>query len=358
MLLVLACSDVAVTGATTSTPTGDNGGVGPGGNGSGGAGAGGALSGGGGASVAPLHLGVVANPASGGEPRVLAELRSFAAGVRLVGVELSFRGFDEQDLEARLAGYAEKNLRVVVTLLVVDRQEAHRPPELPQAPWNGAAMKAALDAAVAAIEEVGVGVVDAIALGRGVDSFIAAHPAEGAELAELLKLTAEAGGAVPRGIGLSHPLSASPTAASLAAAGQVLVASYFPGIGSASLSAAAAAQDLDAIAQVAGVRPVLLLEVGFSSAHSLGASETSQLERFDAFLSALGPRRARFPWLLVHQLHDLDDAACDDLAARQGEDSTGPWAAYLCHTGLRTALGEPKPTWGRFLEAAAMSATP
>src|SRR5690606_19377456 len=114
----------------------------------------------------------------------------------------------------------------------------------------------------------------------------------------------------------------------------------------------------DALTAAAADRPVLLAEVAFPSGSALGASEESQRQALDAFFAALEPRRTRVPWILVHQLHDLDEAACESLAAAQNEEPEGPWASYACHTGLRTHDDEPKAAWGRFLEATARFASP
>jgi hypothetical protein len=353
VLFAFGCDDVPVVTPQPVETTGGLGGAASQG-GAGGQGAdGGPTTGAGGALVAPVLMGVRAN-VSAAAPPLLADLRAYAAGVRLMPIAVRFGNLDEAVLAEDIADHAAQQVRVVVTLLVVDGPQAFRPPGLEEVSWNDPLMKVALGDAIDAIE--GAGAVDVIAIGRRVDRYLEAFPADGEALAELLAHGVSSAD-TPTGIGLGHESQPDPVVESIASLGDVSVRSYLPGLGG-SVQLASVAMDLDALVATAGERPVLLLDVAFPSAPALGASEEMQHQALDAFFTALEPRRSRFPWVVVHQLHDLDELACEALAIDQGEDPGGLWASYACHTGLRTPEDEPKPAWSRFLEATARFASP
>jgi hypothetical protein len=90
----------------------------------------------------------------------------------------------------------------------------------------------------------------------------------------------------------------------------------------------------------------------------LGSSEGMQRSRLDSFFAALEPRRAAFPVIIVHQLHDLDEAGCDALVSAHGLPPNDVFGNYMCHAGLRAADGTPKEAWPRFMQASAHYAHP
>ncbi len=208
----------------------------------------------------------------------------------------------------------------------------------------------------------GIAPPDALVLGRRSDAYVAAHPGERGALTALIEdavqaLTAQG---LPVGVGVAFAGADPPEAhAALAALGDVAAFSYLPGLGRRSFpSGTSAASDLDQmIAQAAG-RPVVLQQVGYPASAEVGASPALQASLLDGFFSALAPRAAGFPHVLVHQLHDLDEASCDSWLVGQGLDPADPAGPYFCSSGLRDAAGEPKAAWQRFLSATAHYARP
>jgi hypothetical protein len=145
----------------------------------------------------------------------------------------------------------------------------------------------------------------------------------------------------------------------LLALGDVAVLSYLPGAGAASLpSDVSVAKDLDAMISQADDRPIVLQRVGLTSAAALGSSPSTQQTFVQSLFAALKPRRASFPLVNLHQLHDLIPDACDAYAAAQGLAANDPQVLYTCSLGVRDDVGDPKPAWYGLLEATATFATP
>jgi len=323
----------------------------------------------------PVRLGLRANPstaplAPGDDPVILADLQALAAGVRVVVVEVPFDDVDAAALAAEVERYADRGLSVVVQLLVVDRRISRSP--FPALGWADASVQAAFDAAVAAIVGAGempdpmdpnavLSAVDAVILGRDVGSYLDEHPTEAASLSAFLAggVTAFENADIPVGVGLTYRQPATSGDLSLVQLGDLLAMSYFPALAAESATEVATpGQDLDSIIQLADERPIVLSSVGFSSAATTGADETQQGQRLAGFFTALEPRRQAVGTVVIHQLHDHDEAGCAALAQSRGEDPAGPWASVVCETGLRASDDTVKPSWHRFLEAAASLSSP
>ncbi len=369
----LGCDVAGETDASTTAPT-----TGPGGSpGVGGHGVGG---GAGGDDVptpqgghGPVHLGLTANPvALGGvaptpDDVLNAELTVYAAGVGAILLDVRFDALDEQafaQLEQRVAAYAERGLEVILTVTVVDGLVAQRPAAAEGLDWDDPDTVSALEGLLSEILSRSGAKVSVLVLGRRVDAYLEAHPAEATALRTLL----EAGLShvkslreeVVTGVGLSYLAVPRAAFAPLAALGDALVLSYLPGLGDASYPTdTAPAKDLDAMVALAAgeqddaPRPIVLHAVAHPSAEVLAVTPEGQRQQLDAFFAAFTPRRSWFSHVNVHQLHDLDDAACEALVEAQGLDGGDPWGSYMCSTGLRGVDGVAKPAWTRFLQAAA-----
>jgi hypothetical protein len=295
---------------------------------------------------APVYLGLTANPLSpDGEPTpsdtLLAELTVFAAGARSIAVDVPFGELDAAELSTltqRLAQYGERDLRVVVTIVVVDRG-AGAPPD--GASWDDPSTIATLEGEIDALLEAGGEDLDVLLFGRALDFYLGEHPEE----AEALVALASAG--------VAHVAEQSPTV--LHGVGLRLHAGDEAPSGSADTSPA---HDLDAMIALAKERPIVLQRLGFPSAATLGSAPELQAQRIEALMSALAARRSAFPIVNVQQLHDLDQEDCEALVAAQGLLPGDPFGDYVCTTGLRDTNGEPKPAWQSFIQASAQFAEP
>lgn len=365
----LACEEDATTPAATS---GDPGGVGGGATGGGpaqgGQGGNGANSSTSSGVGTPLYLGVVTNPLTpdGMAPTpasvLEAELTAYASGARLMGVDVAWDALDAasaSEIASRIDAHRQKGMHIVLSLLVVDGGRSHRPEGLGgwSDPGTTAALAASIDLLLAAMDPP-----DALILGRRADAYVTAHPTEGDALTSLLDgavqaLTAQS---LPTGVGVTFVGSDPPAShASLSVLGDVAAFSYLPGLGESSFPAnTSAASDLDEMAAEAGGRAIVLQQVGYPASPDLGASLDMQATQLDGFFAALAPRAESFPYALVHQLHDLDEASCDSWLADQGLGPADPAGSHFCTTGLRDATGEQKAAWPRFLAATAHYARP
>ena len=343
--------------------------------GAGGGGSGAGTADGGGVS-APLYVGLTPNPLQASADPVtssdvlLAELMALAAGVRVVFISVPWAEFDGELMAATIANFSEKELRVVVTLEVVAGHASHRPAALADLAWDDTDVIEAMQATVDEQLVVGDGAIDAIIIGRRSDVYLAdsalglneADPEAfvdfmTAAVGYLRSMGPAALGAAP---GLSYqPDNSSDDYTALLELGSTMAFSYFPGLGQDSVPASlAVAKDLDTMAELAGERPVLLHELGFTSATTLDSDEERQAQFFDTVFAALAPRREGFPYINVYELHDVGDAACGDIAVEQSLDPSAAEMRYLCAAGLRDLDGEAKASWDQFIEAAASFATP
>jgi hypothetical protein len=319
---------------------------------------------------APVYLGLTANPLSpDGEPTpsdtLLAELTVFAAGARSIAVDVPFGELDAAELSTltqRLAQYGERDLRVVVTIVVVDRG-AGAPPD--GASWDDPSTIATLEGEIDALLEAGGEDLDVLLFGRALDFYLGEHPDEAEALVALASAgvahVAEQSPTVLHGVGLRlHAGDEAPSGyAEAVALGNVLALSYLPGAGNPSLPAdTSPAHDLDAMIALAKERPIVLQRLGFPSAATLGSAPELQAQRIEALMSALAARRSAFPIVNVQQLHDLDQEDCEALVAAQGLLPGDPFGDYVCTTGLRDTNGEPKPAWQSFIQASAQFAEP
>lgn len=318
----------------------------------------------------PLYLGLSANPLAyppNAADELLAELTTFAAGVRAVVVAERWSDLDPADLSAldgRLATYAARELEVMLTILVVDARADHRPQALGALAWNDAATVMAMTNLLDAVVAVGAGRLRGVVLGKSTDAYLDDNPTEASPFVSFAsQALAHLGTVAPTmatGVGVRH-VGEAPSALhqSLLALGDHAVFSYLPGAGSTSIAAdVSPAKDLDVMIAQAGGRPVMIHAVGFTSAPSLGSSGDTQHNFLASFFGALSPRRVSFDVVNVQQLHDLAPTACAGLALEQGTTPADPWVTYTCSAGLRDASGDPKPAWPALLGAAATFASP
>ncbi|RLB60343.1 MAG: hypothetical protein DRI90_13960 [Deltaproteobacteria bacterium] len=321
----------------------------------------------------PVYIGLTPNAVGpdGGTPTAadiaMAELTALAAGVRAVVVDLPWAELDPNDLSAltaRVDSHRERGQEVVLALLVVDGNVAHRPPALDGLAWDDPAVQLAMDSLLDGIVTVLGDKLHGLVIGRQADTYLSFHSAEAAALQTFITLALthlkQTSPDLLRAAGLSFVgLESPPSYQTLASLGSCLALVYFPGLGEAPLPAdTSPAKDLDEMIELAADRPILLQAVALGTAATLGSSDEAQLLFFEAFFAALEPRRASFPVINVHQLHDLVGAACDAQVVAQGYSPGDPFADYLCTSGLRVDPQSPKAAWYGFLEASAQFATP
>jgi hypothetical protein len=341
-------------------------GTGGNGDGGGGMGQGGDMPDGG---VEPVRLGLVANTAdadSGAGDRALAELTAFATGVRAVSVAVPWNALDDGAIAAlatRVDGYVERELSVVLELMVVDGAADLRPEAVAMEAWDAPAVQVALTASIDALATAMADDLSAVVLARRADAYLADNPSAAAAFGATLGLASDRLTmlAIPHGVGLTYVAEETTTSAyrGLASLGDRLSVAYLPGLGATAIPVDIShAKALDQMIELADERPVHLYATGFPSATSIGGSGDTQAQQLDGFFDALDSRRASFPIVVVQQLADLDLASCDALLSAQGKAPGDPLGEHLCSTGLTDELGQDKPAWAEFLQASAHFAQP
>ena len=326
--------------------------------------------GGSGGAGTPVYLGLTPTPAHPGPgeataaEQLAAELSVRALGVRARVIAVPWDAVDAVALAAlatRIVDAHAVGARVVVDLMLVDRARSLRPGGLAGLPWDAAAVQDAL--ATTSDDLLALG-PDALSFGREVDRYLDAHASERDRLSGLLAAAIAhvqaSAVAAPTGVSLVYTgAEPPPPSYGLADLGEFAFFSYFPGLDQPTLSAASApAKGLDAMYAASGGHPVVLERVGATSAEGIGANEQSQKQFYASLFQALAHRRARFPVVNLHELHDLADDACAELAASQGTSPESPYGAFMCGLGLRRTDGSVKAAFVEVTVGLAAFATP
>jgi hypothetical protein len=111
--------------------------------------------------------------------------------------------------------------------------------------------------------------------------------------------------------------------------------------------------DFPLMLDIAGDRPLVLQEVGYPSAESLGSSEQKQADFITNVFAAWDQAGSKIPFLSIFALGDLSDDLMNQLGAYYGLAQDTNFLDYLRTLGLRQVDGTPKLAWQTFLDEAA-----
>lgn len=331
---------------------------------------------GGDAATTPTFIGLTPTPAGDGPPSaadvIAARLVSLASGARAVVTrrtpeELSSSAAVDA-LAAEADFFQQRGTTMSFTLAVVDGATAHLPPEVSAFSWNApevaASTRATIDAALTSLD----GSASFFVLGRDVDVYLEAHPAERAAFELFVIDTLDYVHAHPlapeglrAGVGFSFQGVSKPDPSYLPIldTADIAVSSYLPGLGDVEggpLGAIAA--DADMLVLRAAGKPIMLESVGAPTSSVVGGSESKQAIFLDTFFDVIAARRDGFVFVNVDALHDLGPVRCEARAALLGVPPDGLWAAYLCSLGLFTPDDQEKAAWTSFVKGAARFASP
>jgi hypothetical protein len=103
-------------------------------------------------------------------------------------------------------------------------------------------------------------------------------------------------------------------------------------------------KDLWLMARLAQGRPLLLAEVGYSTAAQSNSSPALQNEFFQNFFTALSRRGNQFQMVTLWSLNDMPAQSLAQALANNGATSPAA-AAFMGSLGLRDSSGNPKPAW-------------
>lgn len=320
------------------------------------------------AAVLPLYLGVTPNAGLTTEDgEVGATVTTLAAGSRVVVVrktlaELSPEGLD--DLKKRALLYGAEGAFVVLQIMLVDGPADLRSPEQKALPWDDASYEQAVDKAIdGAIGALG-STLRYVLVGRDVDRFFPAHPAESAAFQGLLThvvgtAEAQAGDAIAVAVATTPAGVFAPPdeLGNVLDEADVIATSLRWGMPGQTPFASATAV-LDQLVAAAGSRPILIEGVSAASAPEAGSTPDAQTAFLDGFFQALAARRQAFVVVNIDELNDESVDVCNALAVAQGASAGGALAAYHCSIGLMDQDAVEKPGFATVRSALAAFASP
>lgn len=331
-----------------------------------------AAAGAGGTSVSPVLVGIRPTPASSAPTPgdvLSADLTAFGAGVRAAVLVLPWDQIaagEDPSLAQRAAFYEKHGKRVALDLAVVDRLVDHRPAELAGKAWSAPEVVAAMEQTIDALFASTGPEVQYLTLGRDVDVYLEAHPAERSAFVAFAKQAfayARSHDDAPPDLAVGAAMSRAapkqePAFGNLRDLGDVVAFSYFPGL--VSFDAAkepGAALVVAQLTAAAGPKPIVL-QAGFASDAAAGGSEDAQQAFFATLFGAIGAHRKSFALVNVVELSDAPPSSCGAWAVAQGGEEDGPLAAYACSLGLFRADGSTRPAWQAVLAGAAALSSP
>lgn len=143
------------------------------------------------------------------------------------------------------------------------------------------------------------------------------------------------------GLTAPHPFIAR----TLARLGDATILTYYPLVGDYRMRPARAPlRDIPRMVRIAGSRPLVLQEAGYSSARRLHGSPAAQASFVRNVFAAWRRVPQAIPFGSFYSLYDLPAAACRRRSAV---------VTFLCSLGLRGRDGRPKPAWVAFRTGAA-----
>jgi hypothetical protein len=150
--------------------------------------------------------------------------------------------------------------------------------------------------------------------------------------------------------------------ATLNAAADVWIATYYPIDGYfVPRTPGAALTELPQLTGLAGGKPLVLQEVGYPSASSLGSSEQAQAQFIANVFQVWRTLGSQLPFVNFVSLHDTTASVCAQFALYYGVGTLGGdvnnFKAYFCSLGIRRSDGTPKPAWNTFLGQSALVAS-
>jgi hypothetical protein len=257
------------------------------------------------------------------------------------------------DVAAIVAGVrSTPAMRVMAIPAAVETTRRSVPPDLRRVPWDSPEMIARYRALLRRLAPHLSRQVRYVSIANEADAYFSTHPGElpgflrfaRAEIAELRRLLpwVEVGVTVTyAGLTAPHPFIAR----TLARLGDATILTYYPLVGDYRMrSARAPLHDIPRMVRIAGGRPLVLQEAGFSSARRLGGSPAAQASFVRNVFAAWGRFPRAIPFGSFYSLYNLPASAC-----RGGSAAV----TFLCSLGLHFRDGRPKPAWEAFRDGAA-----
>lgn len=243
--------------------------------------------------------------------------------------------------------------KIALTIQTIDTNQRTLPADLAKEPWASPKMLERWRALVRAVTAQGRS-VSRLSLGNEVDVYLRNHPGETQPYLEFLTAGREAAKAVRSDmlVGVTCTFSGvEPTPQLVRAYNQgmdVTFLTYYPLAPDFNVRPVAeVGPDFQKLVSWIPNRPIVLQEVGYPAAESLGSSKQRQAEFVRAAFRSLREHSDRIALASFFLLHDFPDSTLDQLETYYGIRHPS-FRAFLGTLGLRTADGAPRPAWEAF----------
>ena len=197
--------------------------------------------------------------------------------------------------------------------------------------------------------------VQYVAIGNEVDAYLSAHPDEWKPYKQFYEAALahihQTAPWIKVGVTttFSGTLSADEQVADLNALSDVFMMTYYPLKNDFSVRPAdSPLTDFPQMVKWAGDKPLILQEVGYPAAESLGSSEAIQADFVRNVFKAWDADAAHIPFLSYFALGDFSDDICKQFLTYYGLPDQQYFYDYLCTLGLLKVDGTPRQAWQVF----------
>ena len=257
--------------------------------------------------------------------------------------------------------YPGYDTSLALTLAPIDTNQLRVPQDLAALSFDDPQMierfNRALEQALARLPETEVSV---LAIGNEIDIYLQGDPAQCAAYASFLAATSAHARSLRPGLTVGTKATTGGLLGesrdclqAINQSSDVILATYYPlGPDFAVRSPSSPAADFAALVDLAGSKPVFLLEVGYPSSERLGSSEAQQAEFVRQVFRAWDAQAASIPYLSFTWMHDIPGDSLQGYLGYYGLDSA-EFAAFLGTLGLRSRDGRDKPAFLALAQEAA-----
>ncbi len=253
-----------------------------------------------------------------------------------------------------------RGFKLQVVLSVLNTNVRETPTDLVNVSFDSLLMKTRFHAMLDALLPLLNSNVAYLSIGNEVDVYLSQHPGEWAAYKsfyeDAVNYLHQRSPSLKLGVTTTYSGASgtdSLNVRSLNGSSDVFILTYYP-IGNqfAPRQPSVAATEIIQMVSLAGGRPLILQEVGYPEATSLGGSEQAQAQFVTNVFSAWQTQGTVIPFLNFFCMHDFTLAQCDSLALYYGFPNNQPIKDFLGSLGLRNVNGTPKQSWQALLDGA------